>query len=238
MLDSTVTISETVNNTPPLCTVTASFQPALVGGVFTLTTPTSVGVNEVMVTNTVVCQTRLTLEKDPQGGTAEPDEWTLDAIAPSGAAAGPSGVSGTGPATAPITPNVTYPLAEQATTPLAATYVQSFQPTLQDQWGPNRAAGATGSWVCVVATSVDGRLGVPTWSGSQFDGRNGGVTVLPGQWAKCTAVNQPKPTLELVKRVSINGVLTDQGIDQWTLNAAWTAPATATSRRTPERRGR
>ena len=229
VVGSTVAISETVSGLPALCTNSASFAPTLTGGTTTLSIPASQGTNTVTITNTVTCATRLTLEKSvPVGGTPV-TEWTLDAIAPGGALAGPNGASGTAAATAAVTPGVVYPLAEAANTVAAQGYTQRWQPSLLGEWTANRTAGATGSWVCVQASSVVG--GVPTWGTNQYDGRNGGVTVPAGGWAKCTAVNDPKPTLQLVKKISLNGVETvvPVGDTRWTLGATWTALTSAES---------
>ncbi|MFF8819411.1 VWA domain-containing protein [Leucobacter sp. NPDC015123] len=223
-LDSTVAVTETVNGLPPLCTNTATFTPELPGGKVKLTLASDQGVNAVTITNTVTCETKLTLEKSVADGKTPATDWNLDAIAPGGAATGPSGVSGSGAATAAVTPGVVYPLAEEALTPAAKKYTQQWRPTLQNQWGPNHGAGSTGSWVCVAATSVvDGN---PVWASNQSDGRNGGVTVQPGGWMKCTAVNEPKPTLQLVKQVQIDDEveIVPVGDERWTLGASWTAP--------------
>ncbi|MBL3683373.1 VWA domain-containing protein [Leucobacter aridicollis] len=223
-LDSTVAIAETVNGLPPLCTNTATFAPELPDGKIKLILASDQGVNTVTITNTVTCETKLTLEKSVSDGKTPATDWTLDAIAQGDAADGPSGTSGSNSATSAVTPGVVYPLAEEALTPAAKNYTQQWRPTLQNQWGANHGAGATGSWVCVAATSVvDGE---PVWASNQSDGRNGGVTVQPGGWMKCTAVNDPKPTLQLVKQVQIDDEVetVPVGDDRWTLGASWTAP--------------
>lgn len=224
-VDSTVVIAEQVSGLPPLCTNELSFTPTLNNGTITLTKSTDQGVNEVTLTNTVTCETKLTLEKSVVDGVTPADEWDLDAIAPSGALAGPSGTSGSTGATAPVTPGVVYPLAEDPTSPAAEGYVQQWNPSLQSQWEANHDQGATGSWVCVVATRLED--GEPVWASNQTDGRNGGVTVQAGVWTKCTAVNSPKPTLQLVKQVDRGGDVTTVpvGDARWTLSAEWTAPS-------------
>ncbi|UOE44445.1 hypothetical protein [Agromyces larvae] len=235
-VDSTVEISETVQ-VPLLCTNTASYAPQLNNGEFTLTQPQP-AVNVVTLTNTVTCETRLTLAKSPQGGPAEPDEWSLDALPNPGPtqpqnplefAAGVNGV------THEITPASVYALAEDPTTENAELYFQEFAPTFAEvvdepgvlQWDSNAAAGATGTWFCVLATGVDGQ-GAPIFSTTRFDGLNGGVNVPAGNWARCTATNFLKPTIELQKWIDLDGdgePDTQDGADQWTLTAGdWVAP--------------
>ncbi len=223
--NSTVGVAETVSGLPPLCTNTATFSPTLSDGKTTLSKTTAEGVNVVTITNTVTCETRLTLEKSVTGSGAPATDWNLDAIAPATALAGPNGSHGSAGATAPVTPGVVYPLAELATTDLAKTYTQQWRPTLQSEWSANHAAGATGSWVCVSATGL-GAGGAPVWGANQYDGRNGGVTVGVGGWSKCTAVNDPNPTLQLVKKISVDGAETvvPVGDTRWTLSANWAAP--------------
>ncbi|GAA1326044.1 VWA domain-containing protein [Leucobacter albus] len=223
-LDSTVAISETVTGLPLLCTNEASYEPELPDGKLTLELASDEGINEVTITNTVTCESKLTLEKWVSDGQTPAADWTLDALAQGDALAGPAGTSGSAAATANVTPGATYPLAEQAETAAAKTYVQQWNPTLQAQWAANHALGATGSWVCVVATGLDGDT--PVWATNQSDGRNGGVTVQPGGWTKCTAVNDPKPTLELVKQIKRGDDVTTValGDTRWTLSADWAAP--------------
>ncbi|KIP52725.1 DUF11 domain-containing protein [Leucobacter komagatae] len=224
-VDSTVAIDETINGLPLLCTNTASYSPALSNGKLNLALASDKGINEVTITNTVRCETKLTLEKTVSSGETPATEWTLNALNQGGALAGPGGVTGSAAATANVTPDTVYPLAEEATTARARGYVQQWQPTIQSQWQANEALGATGSWVCVVATSLDN--GKPVWAQNQSDGRNGGVTVQPGGWTKCTAVNDPKPTLELVKQIKRGDEVTtvELGDARWTLSAEWSAPS-------------
>ncbi|WP_461638039.1 VWA domain-containing protein [Leucobacter sp. BZR 635] len=227
-LNSTVRVSESVTGLPALCTNTATFTPALSDGLTKLTKTSKQGVNEVTLTNTVTCeQPKLTLEKQLSHGQTPVTDWTLDAIAPEGALAGPSGKSGHADATAPVTAGTNYALAEAPGTPEAEGYTQQWAPTEQADWAANHEAGATGSWECVAATSV--KDGVPTWGTSVVDGANGGVSVEAGEWLKCAAVNDPKPTLELVKQVQVGDELqtVELGDDRWTLSATWAAPDAA-----------
>lgn len=224
-LNSTVGVTEKVTGLPPLCTNTATFSPVLDNGLTKLTKTSKQGVNEVTLTNSVTCeQPKLTLEKQLSHGQTPVTDWTLDAIAPKDALAGPSGKSGKADATAPVTAGTNYALAEAPGTPEAEGYTQQWAPTSQVAWAANHKAGATGSWECVAATSV--KDGVPTWGTSVVDGANGGVTVDAGEWLKCTAVNDPKPTLQLVKQVRVGDELqtVELGDDRWTLSATWTAP--------------
>ncbi|MBP6684880.1 MAG: VWA domain-containing protein, partial [Leucobacter sp.] len=224
-LNSTVGVSEKVTGLPPLCTNTATFSPALDSGLTKLTKTSKQGVNEVTLTNTVTCeQPKLTLEKQLSHGQTPVTDWALDAVAPKGALPGPQGSSGAADATAPVTLGTNYALSEAPLTPEAEGYTQQWAPTGQAAWAANHKAGATGSWECVAATSV--KDGVPTWGTSVVDGANGGVKAEAGEWLKCTAVNDPKPTLQLVKQVQIGDELqtVELGDDRWTLSAAWTAP--------------
>lgn len=219
-LDSTVEISETVTGLPLMCTNEATFSPALTDGKTTLTKGTSEGINVVTLTNTVTCETRLTLEKSVSDGKTPVSEWMLDAHAPENALAGPEGTSGI---SAEVTPGVVYPLSEEALTPAARTYTQRWNPSLQTQWEANFAGGATGSWHCVPATSVNDQ-GAPQWGSDRRDGLNGGVSVPLGSWYKCTATNDPQPTLTLIKKLTLNGEtqVVPQGTGDWTLHAAGT----------------
>lgn len=228
-VNSTVNISEEVSGLPPLCTNTASFAPTLDDSKLKLTKTTAQGINEVTLTNTVTCDTKLTLEKQVTDGVTPVADWKLQALAQGDAADGPAGASGTAAATSSVTAGVVYPLAESPLTPAAEGYSQQWNPSLQGQWSANHALGATGSWVCSAATGiVDGE---PVWASNQSDGRNGGVTVNAGAWMKCTAVNEPKPTLELVKQVTRGTETTTVplGDDRWTLSASWSAPVAGSS---------
>ncbi|GAA2827668.1 hypothetical protein GCM10010471_06460 [Leucobacter komagatae] len=223
-VNSMVGVSETVRGLPPLCTNTATFEPGLVDGSTKLTKTSKDGTNIVRVTNVVKCESKLTLEKYVDGGDTPATDWNLRAIAPSGAAEGPNGKTSSQHATAQVTPSVNYALAEHALSPAAGGYTQRWNPTSQAAWAANHELGATGSWQCVAARAVDN--GVPTWGDSVEAGKDGGVSVAPGEWLKCTAVNEQKPTLQLVKQVQIDDELetVPVGDDRWTLGASWTAP--------------
>lgn len=230
---STVAVGETVAGLPPLCTLeSTTYSPALTGGTITLQEG---DLNEVDVTNVVRCHTRLTLAKVVQSGSADPSDWTLAAHPLPPVAGGPAvlpGPSGTTGVSDEVTPGHVYALGEEATTDLARTYVQDFTPTLQNQWGPNRSAGSTGSWECFPASSVTGDT--PTFdTTNRYDGRNGGVTVQLGGWSLCQSVNRPEPTLELVKQVDDDGTLTTDGADRWTLSAHWVPTAVTEPGGTP-----
>ncbi|MFE6963863.1 hypothetical protein ACFVAJ_02040 [Agromyces sp. NPDC057679] len=165
------------------------------------------GDNTYTITNTVACDSQLTLKKTVSNGPVAPGEWNLDAVAPGGALAGPNGATGTPNATALVTPNVTYPLVETGD----PRYVQTL--------GLNAVPvpPATGSWDCVQVNA--GGTVVPGFA----DGLNGGVTVPLGFRVQCTAVNQTA-SLTLIKNVD-----NDLGIDaepsDWTLTATPNAPA-------------
>ncbi|MFE7406859.1 hypothetical protein [Isoptericola sp. NPDC057559] len=221
----TVDVGETVTGLPPLCTNEATGTGDV--GLEPTGDDSSPFVNAVTVVNTVTCESRLTLEKWVEStGPATADDWELSASAidATGALPGPQGaVSGREDATSPVTPEVRYALGEEGTTGGSSSYVQRWNPSLTGQWNDAAANGATGSWLCVTAAGV-GDDGTPTWGTDQFDGRNGGVTVSAGQWAKCTAENVAEPELELVKTVAIDGRETTQGAERWTLGAAWTSP--------------
>ncbi|MEV7964000.1 isopeptide-forming domain-containing fimbrial protein [Oerskovia paurometabola] len=176
------------------CTLVGTAVTAFNGTEISETLPYSptlgVGSNTATVTNTVTCTSRLTLAKTVQGGDGDddpaPTDWTLDAVAPSGALAGPSGVTGSPEATAEVTPRVVYPLNESGGD---LNYVQAT--------GPNAVPipGSTVSWLCV-ELAADGTTVIPGFS----DGLNGGVNVPFGRWIRCTAVNQTA-TLDLRKVV-------------------------------------
>ncbi|MDO5494917.1 MAG: SpaA isopeptide-forming pilin-related protein [bacterium] len=219
-LNSTVTISEEVTGLPPLCTYTATFAPTLgADSSLTLTIPSDEGINEVTITNAVVCESKLTLEKQVDGpNPVAATNWTLQALAQGSAMTFGEGTSGI---THPVTPGAVYPLAETLIAdpdPRAHHYVQTLTPTdAQGQWQANQALGATGSWTCVEATGLDAN-DQPVWGTNWYDGRNGGVTVKPGQWSRCTAINQ---TAEITL---LKYVVNDDGGTR--VPADWTLTAT------------
>ncbi|KQZ08772.1 hypothetical protein ASD23_10365 [Agromyces sp. Root1464] len=159
------------------------------------------GDNSYTITNTVTCDSQLTLKKTVANGGVAANTWNLDAVAPGGALAGPNGATGTVGATALVTPNVTYPLTESGD----PRYVQTL--------GLNAVPipGSSGSWDCV---QVNGQgVVVPGFA----DGLNGGVTVPLGFRVQCTAVNQTAQ-LTLVKSVEqLDGADAEPG--DWNLVA-------------------
>ena len=159
------------------------------------------GANTYTITNVVTCTSSLQLVKSVVGGNALPTEWTLTAIAPTGALAGPTGATGV---TGNVTPGVVYALAESGGNP---NYVQDDQ----------RAApvpGSTGSWRCVVVDANGAEI--PGFS----DGINGGVNVPLGQRVQCTATNR---TSTLVLRKVVNNNFGGTAVP-----SAWTLTATPT----------
>ena len=137
--DSTV-LNETVSLRGLQCTLTSSLVTLANGTTVSAALPFTAmlagGANSYTVTNTVTCNTRLTLVKEVHG-TVAPTAWTLNAAAPAGAAPGPSGTTG---ATAPVTPGVTYTLSEGGGDP---RYLQNVAP------GAVPIPGSTVSWSCV-----------------------------------------------------------------------------------------
>lgn len=162
------------------------------------------GSNSYTITNVVDCTAELELVKSVANGDAAPGDWTLDAVAPNGALAGPSGTSG---ATAPVTPLVRYPLTEEGDPRYVQSIIQGGVPV----------PPSTGSWTC---QQVDaGGEVIPGFA----DGINGGVTVPLGFSVRCTAVNQTA-SLTLIKNVENDlGIDADPG--DWTLTATPNAPA-------------
>jgi hypothetical protein len=142
------------------------------------------GLNTFHVTNTVRCDTRLTLLKrisNPYPGATLPPltSWTLSARTMAGE---PPVIEGTTGVTGSVSAGTRYVLAETS----VPGFVQYVQP------GSILADGATGSWEC---TQVDGGR-------EDYDGGDGTIVVQPGEHVACTAVNIPQPaTLTLVKHV-------------------------------------
>ncbi|QDZ15003.1 VWA domain-containing protein [Humibacter ginsenosidimutans] len=197
---------------PTLCTVDSSKVTSVNGATTDAALPYTATLtqehNTVTVTNTVTCDTKLTLVKQVQGGDADPSEWTLTGIAPDGALPGPSGHSGV---SASVTPNVTYQLAESGGDPL---YKQVDERT-NLQSNPL----STGSMTCV---QVDAEGNVIA---GYSDGINGGVSVPLGFSVRCTAVNQTA-TLILEKQViNDNGGSAVPGDWQLTATPTGTVPS-------------
>lgn len=185
----TSTVAETVT-LPPLCTLTSArivrsgtTTQNTLPYIATLSTPT----NEYTVTNVVTCQSRLTLDKIVEGGPASPTLWTLQAVAPTGALAGPVGIAGSAAATSVlVTPDVLYQLRESGGPP---EYAQIDNRTALEE-NPL----STGSMSCI---EIDANgTQIPGFN----DGINGGVRVPIGQRVKCTATNRTA-SLRLVKDV-------------------------------------
>ena len=174
-----VALNESLSTPPTQCTLDSSRLTSANGTTVDLALPSNQtlasGLNTYGITNVLTCPTKLTLTKAVRFGDAAPTLWTLDAVAPAGAAPGPNGISGSAGATAPVTPAVTYPLAESGG-PLQ--YAQVVDPNA------NLIPGSTGSWNCV-EVAKDGTTEIPGFA----DGLNGGVTVPFGTWVRCTAIN-------------------------------------------------
>lgn len=170
--------------------------------------------NTVTITNTVNCNSELTLIKDVQGGDAVPADWTLNAsfLASPQVPTGLPGFSGTAGSAAVtsqvVTPNARYQLFESGD-PL---YWQTDnRTTLQSN------PLSTGSATCI-RVEEDG----DPWPGSGFsDGINGGVNVPLGYRVACTLVNQTAELTLLKNVVNDNGGSTPAS--EWDLTAT---PAT------------
>lgn len=190
-----------------LCVLTGSRLTQANGVDVDLVVPQSMaleaGENSYELTNTVECEAMLTLDKRVAGGSADPAEWNLSAVAPADALPGPNGSAGTPAATAPVTPGVRYPLIEEGGSPL---YVQRILS------GGAPIPPSTGSWECrqVDATGTV----IPGFN----DGINGGVTVPLGTRVRCTAVNETA-TLTMIKSVTNDDGGTAAPED-WELTAA------------------
>ncbi|HYN29713.1 MAG TPA: VWA domain-containing protein [Dermatophilaceae bacterium] len=190
------TVSETVRLPSDLCTVTSSrvttANGVAVSAALPYTATLVAGANTYRVTNAVTCRSLLSLAKSVEGGPAVPQSWTLRAIAPTGALAGPVGASGSvGATNVEVTPNVTYQLAESGGDP---RYAQVDRRT-DLQANPL----STGSMSCVEVTAAGAVI--PGFS----DGLNGGVNVPLGARVRCTATNQAA-SLTLRKVVeNVNG---------------------------------
>jgi Mg-chelatase subunit ChlD len=177
----------------------------LLGNVTHTITSLPAGQTVVQITNTVDCETKLTLRKRVAQGSAEPNEWTLTAIAPDGALTGPTGTSGSLSDSDPtsegedptdlITPGVTYQLAESGG---PAEYLQTDQRTVQGD-GTLLNPKSTGSWTCRQVVWNEETRSYDELSGFA-DGIQGGVTAGLGQHIRCTANNETAQ-LTLLKEV-------------------------------------
>lgn len=151
--------------------------------------------NTAEITNTVTCESRLTLIKSVDGGDADPASWTLHAENTTGAPiTGFSGETGTAEVTnIPVTPAARYQLFEEDG---SALYAQTDQRTSL-QSNPL----STGSATCI---RVD-EEGDPWPQSGYSDGINGGVEVPLGFYVACTLVNQPAELTLLKHVVNDNG---------------------------------
>ena len=213
-LGDTPAINETISNIPPQCTLTSNQVVLANGATIAQNLPYSptlaAGQNTYTIRNVVSCQTKLTLTKSVQGGTEPITSWTLNALAPTGALAGPTGTSGSAGATGvSVTPGTTYPLAETGTTTGALNYIQFVDPNAV------LIPGSTGSWTCQ-EVGTDGTTVIPGFS----DGLNGGVTVPLGKWVRCNAIN--RTSTMIMKKIVQN---THGGT---AVPANWTLTATPT----------
>ncbi|WP_066461043.1 VWA domain-containing protein [Sanguibacter suarezii] len=209
------TIAETTAVNLTQCTLDSSRATSFNGAAQDEALPYSpalvAGSNTATITNTVTCDTRLTLEKIVQGGPAAPTAWDLEAFAPTGSLPGPAGTTGSAAATASVTPGATYALAESGGDPNYAQVV-----------GPNAVLipRSSGTWLCV-QVAADGTTVIPGFA----DGLNGGVTVPLGTWIRCSAVNQGA-TLDLRKVVE-NAWGGEAIPSDWVLTATPIGPAPA-----------
>ena len=184
-----------------LCTVADPVVTNAAGTTLSTSLPYSAtlaaGDNVYTITNTVTCDTQLTLVKEVLNGPAAPADWTLAAAGPGGT--GFSGQTGT-PATTDqaVTPDVPYTLSETGTDPNYEQQDVDADPT-------------TRPWLCVQIDELRGEQ--PGF----VDGLEGVVTVPLGSRVVCTAYNQTA-TLELQKRV-VNRYGGDAESADWTLTA-------------------
>ncbi len=205
-VDTPVKIDETASVAGrPLCTLQSKRITEHNGAAVDLALPATVtlprGRNDYVITNTVTCGSRLTLVKQVGGGSAAATDWTLSAIAPGGALAGPSGATGSAAATGTVTPDVPYVLTESGN----GHYRQMVAE------GQTPVAGSSGSWTC---REVDewGNV-IPGFD----DGAEGTVTVPIGHRVRCSAMNETA-RLKLIKHVTNDSGGTKQPAD-WTLTA-------------------
>ncbi|WP_206447590.1 hypothetical protein [Agrococcus sp. KRD186] len=188
VVGDTVVISETTTIDPRMigCTLTSTITDPLGQTVpaagYTLTQ----GKQTLTVTNTVDCDTDLTLVKEVVGGPAAAVDWTLTATGPGTATAGPTGP---GTATGSVDPDVTYNLSEtpgENTAARTALYRQQ------------------GTWACL-ALDADGDPLDPQPTG-WTDAPDASVTVLLGMHVRC-AVTNATAQLTIFKAIE-GGVLT------------------------------
>lgn len=204
-----VEISETTGvGNRELCSVTSS-RVTLANGdpvnqALPYTPSLEPGSNSYTITNVVECTAELELVKSVANGDAVAADWELDAVAPQGALAGPSGTSGVA---APVTPLVRYALTEDGDPRYVQSIIQGGVPV----------PPATGSWTCQQVDSEG--VVIPGFA----DGINGGVIVPLGFSVRCTAVNQTA-SLTLIKNVD-NDLGIDADPSDWTLTATPNAPA-------------
>lgn len=163
------------------------------------------GDNTAVVTNTVECDTTLTLTKKVSGGSASADLWDLFAVNPSGERS----VDGTTGVSASVPAGQKLQLAEG---PGPAEYVQDDTRTDAER---AVAPVSTGSWTCA---ALDAEGGTLTGVLAERDGLNGTVTVPLGADVQCQATNRTAQ-LSILKFVeNVNGTGTAQPSD-WTLSA-------------------
>ncbi|WP_137845653.1 LPXTG cell wall anchor domain-containing protein [Microbacterium sp. 2FI] len=211
-LNNVATISETLSLIDPtMCSNVATIteingDPANIalgaGYALTLTEQH----NTATITNTVTCESRLTLIKNVANGPTAPGAWVLNAQflagqpVPAPALPGFFGTSGT---TDLVTADARYQLFETSGSPL---YTQVDQRT-NLQSNPL----STGSASCI---RVD-ENGDPWPNSGYSDGINGGVNVPLGTRVACTITNQTAE-LTLLKHV-INDNGGDAAAGDWTL---------------------
>lgn len=175
--------------------------------------------NTAEITNTVTCESRLTLIKSVPTGGASPSSWQLHAVYtadPANPNSPPleafAGATGTTAVTdVSVTPDARYQLFETGGSPL---YAQTDQRSNLES-----NALSTGSATCI---RVDAN-GAPWPQSAYSDGINGGVEVPLGYRVACTLVNQPAELTLLKHVVNDNGGNASAGA--WTLTAT---PATLT----------
>lgn len=188
---SVVAINETTTNNLPLCTISSRLLTKANGTTVSQALPynatLNAGSNTYEITNTVTCTSTLRLVKTTNGGPAALTAWTLNAAAPTGALAGPTGTTGV---TATVTPGARYTLSESTGDP---RYIQQADPNAVP------ISGSTVSWVCQ-QVDASGNV-IPGFS----DGLNGGVTMPIGVRIQCTAMNLTTKITMIKQVVNDNG---------------------------------